>query len=157
MPDSQSCTAKGENFYGSLLASRPLEIVAIDFTMLERASDGRENLLVVTDVFSKFAQAYPTSDQRAGTVVRILTERWFYIYGVPKRIHSDQGRNFEGELLKRLCQLYGIEKSRTSPYHPEGNGQCERFNRTLQRFVAHFTPRTEKEMASSFAPVIVCL
>ncbi len=135
---------KVRTFMGSLLASRPLEIVAIDFTTLERASDGRENLLVVTDVFSKFAQAYPTSDQRAGTVVRILTERWFYIYGVPKRIHSDQGRNFEGELLKRLCQLYGIEKSRTSPYHPEGNGQCERFNRTLHDLLRTLPPEQKK-------------
>lgn len=94
---------------GSLLSSRPLEIVAVDFTILERASNGRENLLVVTDMFSKFAQAYPTPDQRASTVVCILTERWFYTYGVPKRIHSDQGRNFESELLKRICQLYGVE------------------------------------------------
>ena len=116
---------------GNLMASRPLELLAIDLTLLDRASDGTENLLVATDVFSKFAQAYPTPDQKASTVMKVLTERWFYIYGVPKRIHTDQGRNFEGELLQHLCQLYGVEKSRTSPYHPEDNGQCERFNRTL--------------------------
>ena len=122
---------KVRTFRGGLTASKPLEVIAIDFTLLDKASDGRENVLVVTDVFSKFAQAYPTSDQRASTVARVLTEKWFYTYGVPKRIHSDQGKSFEGGLLKRLCQLYGIEKSRTTPYHPEGNGQCERFNRTL--------------------------
>ncbi|KAI4874714.1 hypothetical protein NFI96_007693 [Prochilodus magdalenae] len=122
---------KVRTFPGSILAFKPLEIVAIDFTVLERAGDGRENVLVVTDVFSKFTQAYPTSDQRASTVVRILTEKWFYLYGIPQRIHSDQGRNFEGDLMKALCRLYGVEKSRTTPYHPEGNGQCERFNRTM--------------------------
>ena len=122
---------KVRTFRGGLTASKPLEIIAIDFTLLDKASDGRENVLVVTDVFSKFAQAYPTPDQRASTVARVLTEKWFYTYGVPKRIHSDQGKSFEGDLLKRLCHLYGIEKSRTTPYHPEGNGQCERFNRTL--------------------------
>ena len=116
---------------GHLMAYKPWEVLAIDFATLERASDGRENILVVTDVFSKFSQAFPTADQRAQTVVKILTESWFHRFGVPKRIHSDQGRNFEGELLKRLCQLYGITKSRTTPYHPEGNGQCERFNRTI--------------------------
>lgn len=125
------------------MAFRPLEVIAIDFATLERASDGRENILVVTVVFSKFSQAYPTADQRAQTVVKILTEKWFYTYGVPKRIHSDQGRNFEGELLKRLCQLYGIAKSRTTPYHPEGNGQCERFNRTLFDLL-HSLPEEKK-------------
>ena len=48
-----------------LLASRPLEILAIDFTKLETASDGRENVLVLTDVFSKFTQTIPTRNQEA--------------------------------------------------------------------------------------------
>ncbi|KAK0148238.1 Gag-Pol polyprotein [Merluccius polli] len=97
----------------------PLEVVAVDFTTLERTSDGQENVLVVTDIFSKFTQAYPTPNQKACTVARVLTEKWFYIYGVPQRIHSDQGRSFESDLLKNLCKLYGVQKSRTTPYHPE--------------------------------------
>ena len=116
---------------GHLLASRPLEIIAIDFTSLDRSSDGYEHLLIVTDIFSKFTQAYPTRDQKAHTVVKTLTEKWFYTYGVPQQIHSDQGRSFEADLVKQLCKLYGVTKSRTTPYHPQGNGQCERFNRTL--------------------------
>ncbi|KAL2098414.1 hypothetical protein ACEWY4_007621 [Coilia grayii] len=122
---------KVKTFLGTLQATRPLEIVALDFTVLERASDGQENALVVTDIFSKFTQAYPTPNQKASTVARVLTEKWFYVYGVPQRIHSDQGRNFESDLIRNLCKLYGVEKSRTTPYHPKGNGQCERFNRTM--------------------------
>ncbi|KAL7868344.1 hypothetical protein SRHO_G00097280 [Serrasalmus rhombeus] len=113
---------KVRTFMGSLLATRPLEIVAFDFTLMERATNGQENVLFVTDVFSKFTQAYPVPDQKASTVVKILTEKWFMcmVY-LGESIRK----------LKRLCEMYGIEKSRTSHYHPEGNGQCERFNRTL--------------------------
>lgn len=52
-------------------------------------------------------------------------------YGVPRVLHSDQSRNFEEDLMRQLCWLYNITKNWTTAYHPEGNGQCERFNCTL--------------------------
>lgn len=81
-----------------LLASMPNELLAMDFNILEKASDGRENVLVITDVFSKFKVAVPTTDQTASTTVKVLVREWFMKYGIPESLHSDQGWNLEGRI-----------------------------------------------------------
>lgn len=120
----------------SIIASKPLEVLAMGFMHLGPASDGRENVLVLTDVFTKFTVAVPTRrDQGASTIVKTLVRDWFLACGVPRQIHSDQGW-FEAELVQELYPTYGIKKSCSSPYHPQGNGQCEHFKCMLHDFYA---------------------
>uniref|UniRef100_A0A8P4KAG8 Gypsy retrotransposon integrase-like protein 1 n=1 Tax=Dicentrarchus labrax TaxID=13489 RepID=A0A8P4KAG8_DICLA len=147
---------KAHSFMGHLLASSPNEILAIDYTTLEPAQNGLENVLVLTDVFSKYTVAIPTRDQRAATVARVLVSEWFYKFGVPARLHSDQGSNFESTLIQQLCDLYGIVKSRTTPYHPEGNGQCERFNRTLHNLLRTLPVSRKRDWHVCLPQVLYC-
>ena len=120
---------------GSLEAERPLELLCMDFTVIDQSKTGKENVLVLTDVFTKFSQAYVTPNQKAITVAKILVDKWFPTYGVPTRVHSDQGKSFDNNVIDSICHMYGIKRSMTTPYNPRGNSQCERFNRTLHNLL----------------------
>ena len=111
--------------------TQPLELVHMDYLSLEPSKGNIENVLVITDNFTRYALAYPSKTQTAQATARILWDNFICHYGFPEKFISDQGRNFESDLIKELCKIAGVQKLHTTPYHPQGNGQCERFNSTL--------------------------
>ena len=114
-----------------ILVTQPLELVHMDYLSLEPSKGNIENVLVITDHFTRYALAHPSKTQRAQATARILWDNFICHYGFPEKLISDQGRNFESDLIKELCKIAGVKKVHTTPYHPQGNGQCERFNSTL--------------------------
>ena len=103
----------------------------MDYLSLEPSKGNIENVLVITDHFTRYALAYPSKTQTAQATARILWDNFICHYGFPEKFISDQGRNFESDLIKELCKIAGVKKVHTTPYHPQGNGQCKRFNSTL--------------------------
>lgn len=83
-------------------------------------------ILVLTDYFTKWTEAYALKDHMAETVARTLMDEFICQFGVPYSIHTDQGGEFESNLFKEICNLLEIEKTITSPYHPQSDGQVER-------------------------------
>ena len=81
--------------------------------------------------FSKYVAAYVVKDQTAHTTAETLRSGYFGLFGTPAYLISDQGKAFTGHLITNLCELYGVQKLRTSPYHAQTNGQVERMNRTI--------------------------
>ena len=90
-----------------------------------------------------YAQACPSKTQTAQATAKLLWENFIRHYGFPEKFLSDQGRNFESELISELCKLTKLEKVHTTPYLPMTNGQCERFNSTLCNMLGTF-PEKEK-------------
>ena len=87
-----------------LEAHNPWDLVCLDFTKIDPSKTGKENVLVITDTFTKFSLAVCTPNQTANMVAKILVEKWFHVYGVPSQIHSDQGRCFDSNIIKALCK-----------------------------------------------------
>ncbi|XP_019220262.1 uncharacterized protein LOC106098742 [Oreochromis niloticus] len=138
---SKTLEPEGRAPLESIKTTSPLELVCIDFWSAEDHKGKSVDVLVVTDHFTKMAHAFQCSDQTAKQVARQLWDRYFCVYGFPQRIHSDQGASFESELIQELLQVAGVQKSRTTPYHPMGNGHTERFNRTLGNMIRALPPR----------------
>ena len=95
------------------------------------SSAGNRYILVIGDYFTKWKEAFAIRDMEAVTVARCLVNEVICRFGVPDSLHTDQGKNFESALVREICEVLGIKKTRTTPYHPQSDGLIERFNRTL--------------------------
>ena len=103
-------------------AIHPLGLAHLEYLCLEPGKGKEENVLVVTDHFTCYTQTYATQSQTVLTMAKALWDNFIVHYGLPEKILSDQGRNFESELIAYLCRLMGTMKLRTSLYHPQTNG-----------------------------------
>ncbi|CAG2194873.1 unnamed protein product [Mytilus edulis] len=102
------------------LVGAPLERVAIDILgPLPETKNKNKYILVITDYFSRWAESYPMPDQEAETVTRIFVSEFIARFGLPRQVHTDQGRQFESHLFRSLCQTFKMDKTRTTALHPK--------------------------------------
>ena len=138
----------------NISSSYPIELVCIDYLSLESSKGGLENILVITDHFTRLAHAVPTRNQTARTTAKALYENFFMHFGFPAKLHSDKAQNFESKVIRHLCKLAGIRKTRTTPYHPMGNGQVERFNQTLLQTLGCLDPCRKSDWKTYVSPLV---
>ena len=116
---------------------RPMERVAMDIMgPLPRTTQGNRYILVIGDYFTKWIEAFAIPNQEAKTVADKFAREFIARNGPPTEVHTDQGRNFEAALMKDVCRILGIHKTRTTPFRPQSNGFIEKFNRTLQQMLS---------------------
>ena len=114
-----------------------MQVIAVDIVgPLPESESGNSYVLVAGDYFTRWMEAYPIRNQEASTVARVLVDQWFCRFSVPEQLHSDQGRQFESNLLAEVCKTLGIQKTCITPYHPQCDGLVERFNRTILDMLA---------------------
>lgn len=119
-------------------ATEPFELVSMDIVgPLPLSNQGNKYLLTFTDM-TCYCEAIPIPNQTAETVAREFVHKIITRYGVPKRLLTDQGCNFVSSLLRGVCTLLGVQKLRTTPYHPQCNGMIERLHKTLADMLSHF-------------------
>jgi len=123
----------------------PLERIALDISGPWPIShNGNRYILVVSDYLTRWSEAYPIPDQEARTIAETLVSEFVARYGVPRIIHSDQGRNFESRLFKEMCGLLGVKKTRTTTFHPQSNGLVERMNKTIGTLITSYVSENQK-------------
>ncbi|KAJ8006814.1 hypothetical protein DPEC_G00111130 [Dallia pectoralis] len=124
----------------------PMERLGVDivgpFPISEK---GNRFILTAMDYFTKWPEAYAIPDQEAETVAEALIGGIVSRFGVPQSIHTDQGRNFESRVFSELCRRLGVEKTRTTPLHPQSDGLVERFHRTMAQQLAIVTSKHQKD------------
>ena len=124
----------------------PLQRVAIDVLgPLPETYRGNKYIVVLADYFTRWTEAFPVPNQEAATVASVVAEHFIARFGVPQMIHTDQGSNFESALFRELCNLLGIEKTRTTAYRPQSDGLVERFNRTLEQMLSVYVHENQKD------------
>ena len=138
----------------TIVTTRPGELVCIDFLHLETCKQGFEYILIVIDHFTGFAQAYATKNKSAKTVVDKLFNDFALRVGFPERIHHDMGREFDNQLMDQLQRSCDVRGSHTTCYHPQGNGKCERFNRTILSMLRTLTSEQKADWKSSLTKLV---
>ncbi|XP_023193030.1 UPF0524 protein C3orf70 homolog isoform X1 [Xiphophorus maculatus] len=139
-------TGQSHALLQQFVVGAPMERVAVDVMgPLPRSDKGNCYVLSAIDYFTKWPEAYAIPDQEAETVADALLGGFISRFGVPDIIHSDQGRNFESRVFSVMCSRLGIQKTRTTPLHPQSDGLVERLHRTLGQQLAILTAEHQRD------------
>ena len=149
------CGRKRQSPLRQYLVGAPMERLAIDILgPLPQTPRGNRFVLVVTDYFSKWTESYAIPNQEA-TVAEKLVSEFVCRFRVPRELHSDQGTNFESKVMAEVCKLLDIEKTRTTPLHPQSDGQVERFNKTLVEMLRAKLSEDQKDWDLQLQPCMM--
>ncbi|XP_041843372.1 uncharacterized protein LOC121641350 [Melanotaenia boesemani] len=160
---------KQEVQYTPIKVTQPFELVGMDLIgKLKKTNHGNQYICVMIDYFTKWPQAYAIKTKCADEVTEQIL-KFVYQFEAPKRILTDQGREFVNAVNKSVCAKLGILRSLCAPYHPQTNGLIENMNSTIQKALCKlvgtrpdtwdeyldpvmFALRTKKQVTTKYSP-----
>ena len=117
----------------------PLEDISVDLVgPFPTTKKGYTTILVICDRFTKLTQVVPLRTTEAYDCAVAFVEHWVYKYGAPNRVVSDNGPQFVAKLFQSVCRLLGMKTTTSAAFHPQTNGQVERYNRSLLAMLRHY-------------------
>ena len=143
-----------------IICTEPMELVHIDYVGMEAtvATDKKpiiKNVLVVMDHFTRYVQAFVMKNHMVRTTVRVLYNNYFSVFGFPQCLMPDQETEFCSKVITAMCSLLGVEKIRTTLYHPQTNGSAERVHPTLQHMIGKLDPEKRKKWPAHIGSIII--
>ncbi|CAG2248609.1 unnamed protein product [Mytilus edulis] len=127
------------------IVQEPFRKISMDIIgPLERTKKGNKYVLTVVDEATRYPEAFPLKNTEAKTIADALI-LMFSRVGIPQTILTDQGSNFKSQLLADLYEILGARGCTTSPYRPQSNGRCERFNGTLKSMLKKLCTESAEE------------
>lgn len=125
---------------------RPMQKLCLDFLgPLITSYKGNKAILVITDDFSKFAEAIALPDMKTPTLAEALIDRFFTKFGFCDLILTDRGSSFRSKLMKDIAKLCQIKWVYSSPFSPRTQSVTERYNKTLVSMLTHYVQDDPKE------------
>ncbi|CDF38169.1 unnamed protein product [Chondrus crispus] len=114
---------------------------------------GNRHVLVMTDRFTKLTRSIPLRTTTASVVANAFLDNWVYVYGAPRYMLTDNGPQFAAKFFDAVCALLGVRHYLTTAYHPQTNGQTERFNRTLVQRLRHYVAEHQRDWDEYIQPL----
>ena len=121
-----------------IVATRPFQIMGMDIMEIKgsQTKSGNNAIVVFTDYFTKWVEAYAIPNQQATTIAQKLIQGVLCRHGAPERIISDRGPNFTSDVFRSVTDMLGMKQNMTSGYHPQADGQSERLIGTLKNLIS---------------------
>ena len=119
------------------------------------SSNGYRYICVCEEAFTRYVVAMPIRDKSALSVARVLVHDVVARLGLFQSLQTDNGREFQDEILQHMCWLLHIDQLRITSYRPSSNGRCEVINRTLYSLLGKVVAQNQRDW-SEWPPVCVC-